>query len=239
MGTAYNIFKLFETTGEVDHRKPPPRPQKRKLDNHHELYIIGLILDCPTLQLSELVDKVEEISGTHVAQSTLCRLLAKYGFTRKTVQRVASQRSVDLRGAFIASVYNFTKDMFVYIDETGSKLKDMLRRYGYAMCGDRAENNTFLVRGQTITSIAAISTDGLLAVEITTGKVNGEVFLDFLRGSLIPELCPFDGCNPRSIIIMDNCSIHRVQEVIDFYLEIYLQNWNSLLMLRTAEHTSA
>lgn len=116
---------------------------------------------------------------------------------------------------FIASVYNFTKDMLVYINETGSKLKDMLRRYGYAMCGDRAVNNTFLVRGQTITSIAAISIDGLLAVEITTDKVNGEIFLDFLRGSLIPELCPFDGYNPRSAIIMNNCSIHRVQEVTD------------------------
>ena len=48
-----------------------------------------------------------------------------------------------------------------------------------------------------------ISIDGLLAVEITTDKVNGEIFLDFLRGSLIPE------------IIMNNCSIHRVQEVTD------------------------
>ena len=93
--------------------------------------------------------------------------IAKHGLTRKKVQTVASQRRLDLRGAFVASVYTFQKEMFVYIDETRSKLKDMLRRYGYAICGDRAINNTLLVRGQSITSIA---TSGLLALEITTNS---------------------------------------------------------------------
>ena len=61
------------------------------------------------------------------------------------------------------------------------------------------------MRGQNISSIAAM----------TASTVNGETFYDFLRGTLIPELCPFNGYNPRSIIIMDNCSIHRIQEVTD------------------------
>ena len=52
MGTAYNNFKLFEATGEVDHKSQP------KLDSHHELYLIGMILDCPTLQLLEIASKV-------------------------------------------------------------------------------------------------------------------------------------------------------------------------------------
>ena len=121
LGTAYNIFKLFKATGEVDHKKPPPR--ERKLDRHHELYIIGFILHFPTLQLSELVDKVKEISGTTTSTSTLCRLLAKHGFTRKKVQHVATQRRLDLRASFMANVYSFSREMFVYIDETGSKVK--------------------------------------------------------------------------------------------------------------------
>ena len=77
----------------------------------------------------------------------------------------------------------------------------MLRAYGYALCGSRAVRHQLEVRGQNITTLAAISTEGLLAIDITSSKVNAEIFLDFLRGSLIPELCPFDGYNPRSIII--------------------------------------
>jgi len=48
-----------------------------------------------------------------------------------------------------------------------------------------------------------------------TGPVNGSVFYDFVRGTLIPNMQFYDGENPNSIVIMDNCSIHHVQEVED------------------------
>ena len=31
--------------------------------------------------------------------------------------------------------------------------------------------------------------------------------------SLIPNMMPFNGTNPHSVIIMDNCSVHHVSEV--------------------------
>ena len=139
-----------------------------------------------------------------------CRLLAKHGFTRKKIQHVALQRRVDFRAEFIATASLFQVDMF---DETGSKLKDMLRQYGYAIKSERATSHKLLVRGQTISTIAAICTEGVLAIDITASTVNGEHFYDFIRGYRIPELLPFDGQNPRSVIVMDNCSIHHVQEV--------------------------
>ena len=71
VGTAYNIFKLFEATGEVDHKLQPKR--ERKLDSHHEIYIIGMILDSLTWQLSEIASKVEDMS----AMVPLC-LLQRY-----------------------------------------------------------------------------------------------------------------------------------------------------------------
>ena len=30
-------------------------------------------------------------------------------------------------------------------------------------------------------------------------------------------MLPFDGCNPKSIAVMDNCSIHHVREVADLF----------------------
>ena len=212
LGTAYNIFKLFESTGEVDPNKKPRRDHK--LDDHHALYIVGLVLNFPALQLSELVDKVAEVSGTVVSTS---RLPASHGLSRKKIQHVALQRRLDLGGSFVASTYPSSRNMFVYIDETGCKVKNMLRQYGYALCGDRAVSHQLLVRGQNITAIAAICTTGSLALEIHRDKVNGDIFFDFARGSLIPELLPFDGYNHQSIVIMDNCSIHRVQDVVELF----------------------
>ncbi len=65
----------------------------------------------------------------------------------------------------------------------------------------------FLTRGKRISAITAISYEGLLAVEL---EVNSYKFMDFIRGTLIPEMQPFDGSNCKSIPITDNCSIHHV-----------------------------
>ena len=37
-------------------------------------------------------------------------------------------------------------------------------------------------------------------------------FFDFVRGSLMHA---FDGSSLRSILVLDNCSIHRVDEVLE------------------------
>ena len=80
-GTVCNVLKRFTQTGEVHVKKHPKRD--RKLDRYHEIYIINLILDSPSLQLKEIISKVLQITGTNVSSSTLCRLLARFGFTQK------------------------------------------------------------------------------------------------------------------------------------------------------------
>ena len=62
-------------------------------------------------------------------------------------------------------------------------------------------------------AIAAIASSGILTVELTKDTVNGDSFFDFIRGTLIPHMRPFDGISPHSILIMDNCSVHHVNEV--------------------------
>ena len=43
--------------------------------------------------------------------------------------------------------------------------------------------------------------------------MNADLFYEFARGSLIPNMLAFDGHNPKSVVIMDNCSIHHVDYV--------------------------
>ncbi len=88
-----------------------------------------------------------------------------------------------------------------------------IRKFGYALRGEPAVYHRLLVRGKRVSAIAAISSDGLVDVELTTGSVNSDKFLDFVPGSLIPNVMPFDGCNSKSILILDNCSIHHVEAV--------------------------
>ena len=109
----------------------------------------------------------------------------------------------------MADIFAYKKGMFVFIDETGSDRRDHIRRFGYALRGEAPVYHRLLARGRRISTIAAISCDGLLECELVTGTVNGDVFLEFVQGSLIPQMLPFDGINKRSIAILDNCSVHR------------------------------
>ena len=78
----------------------------------------------------------------------------------------------------------------------------------------RAECKRLLVRRTRISAIAAMCWDKrTLDVEMTSNSVNGEIFCDFVRGTLIPCMLPFDGLSPTSIVVMDNCSIYHVAEV--------------------------
>ena len=120
VGTAHNIFERFQATGEVDPKPATKRDTLRKLDCHQRLYVVGLVITSPDLRLREIVDNVHEITGVSVDISTICRLLAQHGLTRKKLQHVALQRTMELRSFFMASVYTFPTEMFVWIDESGS-----------------------------------------------------------------------------------------------------------------------
>ena len=61
IGTAYNIIELFERTGEVQPKTTCKR--ERKLDVYHEMFIIGLVLESPMLQLPELIKKIAEATN--------------------------------------------------------------------------------------------------------------------------------------------------------------------------------
>ena len=50
--------------------------------------------------------------------------------------------------------------------------------------------------------MAAMDVNGVVCVDSTTDSVNGDAFCDFLECSLLPQLLPFNGTNPRSIVFL-------------------------------------
>ena len=51
--------------------------------------------------------------------------------------------------------------------------------------------NAFMYRGTRISALAAISSQGVIDFEMIKGSVNGDMFYDFVRGTLIPNMLPF------------------------------------------------
>ena len=118
-----------------------------------------------------------------VSGPTICRLLRRNGITRKKIRQVALQRCSDMRAEFIANVSFYPVDQLIWVDETGCIAKDHTRKLGYDLKGETPVYHRFLVRGERISSYAAMSVDGIVSYELTDSTVNSERFFNFLNGS--------------------------------------------------------
>ena len=107
----------------------------------------------------------------------------------------------------------YATEMIVYVDETGFDARNKQRRYSYSIRRKPAKNQTLLVRGERVSAIACMSSSGLLDVQTFQGTATGEVFYNFVQTHLLPHLMPYNGINPHSVVISDNCSIHHIVKV--------------------------
>ena len=110
----------------------------------------------------------------------------------------------------------FHSDKFVFVDETGSDHRSHIRKYGYSLRGVTPTTHRLLSRGKRINALSAICTSGLVTFEISRDNVT---FFDFVRGCLIPNMLPFNGINPKSILVLDNASVHHIKEVAEIVLQ--------------------
>lgn len=212
--TVYRYAERFRVCGDIR-----PFPKKNgpvsSVSEHEKVYLVDLVLSTPELYLREAQQKIFNYTGKWLHESTICRTLKKLGFTRQKIVHLALQRSESKRIAFMAEVMMiFHSSMFLWIDETDCDRRNTLRKYGYGIRGCPPQDFCFKARGKRFSAISILSTAGIEDVYITDGSVNGEIFFDFISKQLIPILNPFNGYNPKSIVILDNASIHHVDTVV-------------------------
>jgi transposase len=94
----------------------------------------------------------------------------------------------------------------VFLDETGTSTK-MTRRAGRSRRGERLVYRVPFGHWKTITAILALRADGITAPFAIDCAVNGNIFTEYVRQVLVPNLRPGD------TVVMDNLSAHKGEEV--------------------------
>ena len=98
---------------------------------------------------------------------------------------------------YLVLIVNWSHLLFCYQD------KRLKRTYGYSPIGKRAQVKHMAQNwGPRITAIPVICTEGMIDLGLYQGNVNGATFEDFVDEKLCPNLLPFNGINPRSVVIM-------------------------------------
>ncbi len=79
----------------------------------------------------------------------------------------------------------------------------MTRRYGWAPRPERVSEAVPAGHWRTLTVLAALTLEGVLASMTIESPTDGDVFLAFLEQVLVPRL------QPGHVVILDNLGAHR------------------------------
>ena len=218
--TVSRTVARFRQTGDVQKKSYPSDRAFRKLTLCLEFMIIHLVLMRPGVLLREIQAELLDLTGADISLSTICRFLHKSGFTRQKLRLVALQRDNLLRSQFASDVSIFNQEMLIFLDETGSDKRNCMKQHGYSLRGKPLVSHKLLVRGERVSAIAIMSVNGILDCKTVKQTVNGDVFYNFVQANLLPHLMPFDGRNPHSVVILDNCAIHHVEGIVDMIQEV-------------------
>lgn len=173
--------------------------------------ILTYLDDKPTAYLDELAWYVYDAYDVNIDASTVWRILQRHGWTRKACERIAAQRSPELRAAFAERQQRYMRaDKVVCVDETASSERTGWRKYGWSIKNTPCSVRGSLKRSERWSVLPAITVNGYLpGTLIHQGSINAQLFEEWLEFTVLPQL------EEGSIIGMDNASIHRTQRVRD------------------------
>lgn len=112
-----------------------------------------------------------------------------------------------MTGAYQAELVGVCPSQFIFLDEAGACL-NLTLDYGRSPRGQRVSGEKPTAKGQRISTVAALSGQGLETACCYSGTLNAEVFLYFLTYFLVPCL------RPGQVVILDNASAHRDARVV-------------------------
>ena len=134
------------------------------------------------IYLREIRTELAAMIGVYVEECTIC---ASFGFTRQKLVLRALQQDELRRQQYASDVSLLSREMFIFIDETGAEIKNLIRRYGYSLRGKPIQSQKWVLRGEQVSAIACLSVAGLLDVKTVTGTTDGDEFYDFVQTHLL------------------------------------------------------
>lgn len=122
---------------------------------------------------------------------------------KKLTKRV-QQRALD----YFVKVNQSAPEDLIFIDEVGAVL-NLTPAYGRAPQGHRAYADKPTAQGERISTIGALSQEGLGPAMCFEGTLNGLVFLHYVEHLLLPQL------QAGKVVILDNAAAHYCEEAIE------------------------
>ena len=187
-----------------------PRGGSRSILEDHAERILALVGEQPDRTLDELVAAMRKrrIPGS---RSALWRFLDRHDITFKKSLRAAEQHRADVaraRRRWIRQQGYLDTTRLVFIDETAVTI-NMVRLRGRCPRGERLISHVPQGAWKTITFVAALRHNKMVAPMVLDGPINGAAFVAYIEQCLALTLKRGD------IVVIDNLPAHKVAGVKD------------------------
>jgi len=192
LGLVHNVVSCYQRFGRVSNPQPRMSGRRRALDDNDVSFIREVIGAQSTIYLDEIQHKLDTVCGIQVSLATISRTLSRMGFTRKAISREASERNENVRMLWELDMAQYSDpEMFVFLDESAVDNRTVRRASGWAAAGTPAVERSTFLRGIRHSILPALTSHGMLALEIFEGSVNKECFIRFICEDIV---CPSYMC---------------------------------------------
>ena len=178
------------------------------------------VLEHPTLYLDEVQNHLHDMGLPFVSISTLNRYLHSMNLSHRKLLSVARERCEIRRAQYLQEISRYAPEQLVFVDETQKKLETSKRQTGWAVQGSHARVLEYFMRhdSHTFSLIAAADMNGfipeaMMPMEKAEGNITGDIFIEYLRNFLLPVCNSFVSGLNRSVIVLDNATVHPPQQV--------------------------
>jgi hypothetical protein len=134
--------------------------------------------------------------------------LSRKKLSKHAKESVPAEREIYKRK--LSAIYSYPEQL-VFVDETSKDGRDAYRRYAWSPKGKIALVSLPFRRGERLSVLAAIGTQGFIAWNTTNGTYTRRSFHEAFCTKILPLLNPWP--LPRSIVILDNAKIHMYPEI--------------------------
>ena len=192
-----------------------------------------IVDSCPVLFLDEIGRHLStRLKGKKFSYGSISKAL-RFGlrYSRKVVYEKATQQVQRQREEFTETlnVLLESPEMAIYVDESNKDRRAARRKYGWSRVGTPVNYRSLFNMDTRFTLIGVADCFGFVipACDVIRHRykekdeekpVDSDRFVEFVERKLCPVLGNYARREPRSVVIMDNCSIHldpRVKALIE------------------------
>jgi len=186
IGTVAKVMKNYHEFGELKNPFTKRTGRPRMVNEGDVQYIFSILDANPVLYLDEIQQRLNAARQKDLTIATISRLLSQYSLTRKHIQKAASERNEELRTLWEAEMAEYTDpDVFVALDESAVDNHTIQRQYGRSLSGTPCVRRATFLRGTRYSILPALTTEGIIALDIFEGSVTKEYFLGFIKEQVV------------------------------------------------------